>query len=197
VDARIERTREAVMRAATELLVEGGPEAVTVDGVVARSGVAKSTVYRHWQTRDHLLAETFKACVPEWDPPPPDVAFEAGLVELVRHMIGIVTDERWHRFFPAMLLLREQQPALAAIDDDMKAQQLEVYRELFERGVAEGVLPASSLSDLELSMVLLLGPVLMASIMDDIPLDDAFVERVVEQFLAGQTVRGEAASVRR
>jgi len=185
------------MRAATELLVEGGPEAVTVDGVVARSGVAKSTVYRHWQTRDHLLAETFKACVPQFEAPPPEVAFETGLIELVHHMIAIVTDERWRRFFPAMLLLREQQPALAAIDSDMKAQQLGVYRELFERGVAEGVLPPSSLSDLELSMMLLLGPVLMASIMDDIDLDDAFADRVVEQFLAGQVVRADAASIRR
>jgi hypothetical protein len=113
-------------------------------------------------------------------------------------MIGIVTDERWRRFFPAMLLLREQQPALAAIDHDMKAQQLAVYRELFERGVAEGVLPASSLSEFEMSMMLLLGPILMASISDDIELDDALAARVVEQFLAGQAARGEAvAPVRR
>src|SRR4029077_11891972 len=43
---RIARTRERVIRSATDLLVEGGPWAVTVDAVVARSGVAKSTIYR-------------------------------------------------------------------------------------------------------------------------------------------------------
>ena len=35
MDARIERTRTAVMDAATELLLEGGPSAITMDGVVA------------------------------------------------------------------------------------------------------------------------------------------------------------------
>lgn len=51
MSTRVERTHTAVMEAATALLLEGGPTAITIDGVVARSGVAKSTVYRHWTTR--------------------------------------------------------------------------------------------------------------------------------------------------
>ncbi|HZG95788.1 MAG TPA: helix-turn-helix domain-containing protein [Mycobacteriales bacterium] len=31
--------------------------AVTIDAVVARSKVAKSTIYRHWETRDDLLLD--------------------------------------------------------------------------------------------------------------------------------------------
>src|SRR5687767_10053529 len=46
-DGRIARTRSAVLRSATDLLMEGGPSAVTIDAIVARSGVAKSTIYRH------------------------------------------------------------------------------------------------------------------------------------------------------
>ena len=53
------RTREAVLTAATDLLVEGGPSAVTIDAVVARSGVAKSTIYRHWESRDEVLVAVF------------------------------------------------------------------------------------------------------------------------------------------
>ena len=45
MDARVARTHAAVMQAATDLLVEGGPNAMTVDAVVARSG--------------HLLADPF------------------------------------------------------------------------------------------------------------------------------------------
>ena len=56
MDARIERTQNAVMAAAADLVVEQGPAGLTVDAVVARSGVAKSTVYRHWATRDELVA---------------------------------------------------------------------------------------------------------------------------------------------
>ena len=56
MDPRIARTQKAVIDAATDLLVEGGPAALTMDAVVARSGVAKSTLYRHWETRDALVA---------------------------------------------------------------------------------------------------------------------------------------------
>src|SRR5690606_191899 len=48
LDARVARSRATVLRTATDLLVEGGPSAVTIDAIVARSGVAKSTIYRHW-----------------------------------------------------------------------------------------------------------------------------------------------------
>ena len=51
-DPRVARSRTAVLDAATHLLVTGGPAAVTVDAVVAESGVAKSTIYRHWRSRD-------------------------------------------------------------------------------------------------------------------------------------------------
>jgi AcrR family transcriptional regulator len=197
MDTRIERTREAVLRAATELLVESGPEALTVDGVVARSGVAKSTVYRHWATRDDLVADVFQSCVPQFDPPGPDVGFEDGLQELVQHMLGILSDSRWRRFFPSILLLRDELPALADIDRAMKAQQLAVYRELFEKGVAEGVLAPEALEEMELSMLLLIGPLLGASVLDGVELDDALASRVVEQFLAGQAVRTRGAPVRR
>ena len=64
VDARVARSRAAVVRAATDLLVEGGPSAVTIDAIVARSGVAKSTIYRHWASRDDVLLDVMESCAP-------------------------------------------------------------------------------------------------------------------------------------
>jgi AcrR family transcriptional regulator len=45
------RLHEAVL----ELLREGGPAAVTIDGVTSRSGVAKTTIYRRHPNRNELL----------------------------------------------------------------------------------------------------------------------------------------------
>ena len=72
VDPRVSRTRAAVLRAATDLLVEGGPYAVTIDAIVARSGVAKSTIYRHWQSRDEVLLSVIESCAPQLPEPDPD-----------------------------------------------------------------------------------------------------------------------------
>jgi len=56
-DARIRRSKEAVMAATYELLQEAGLGGLTVDAVSERSGVAKTTIYRHWPTRSALVID--------------------------------------------------------------------------------------------------------------------------------------------
>ncbi len=52
---RSTKARSAILRAARELLAEGGPAAVTMEGVASRAGVGKPTVYRWWPDR-HAVA---------------------------------------------------------------------------------------------------------------------------------------------
>src|SRR5690349_1217514 len=52
---RSEETRKAILRAARELLAEGGPGAVTMEAVAERAGVGKPTLYRSWPDR-HAVA---------------------------------------------------------------------------------------------------------------------------------------------
>lgn len=60
-DPRLARTRARALGAAYALLLERGVGQVTVDEVSERSGVAKSTLYRHWPSLDELLSEAFSA----------------------------------------------------------------------------------------------------------------------------------------
>ena len=60
-DPRIARTRARVLDAAWELLNEVGFDGVTVELVSERSGVARSTLYRHWRTMPELLRDAFAA----------------------------------------------------------------------------------------------------------------------------------------
>src|SRR6185295_10744759 len=52
---RSPEAKKAILRAARALLAEGGPAAVTMEGVAARAGVGKPTVYRWWPDR-HAVA---------------------------------------------------------------------------------------------------------------------------------------------
>ncbi len=58
LDPRVARSRSKVLSAAVELLREHGAAGLTVEGVAARSGVAKTTIYRHFADRDaiHIAA---------------------------------------------------------------------------------------------------------------------------------------------
>ncbi len=183
MDPRVAKSHAAVMEAATDLLVEGGPDALTVDAVVARSGVAKSTVYRHWATRDDLVSDVVTHCAPVLEGIDPDQPFEQALRELAHHVAGIMADPRWKRIAPALVLLKSQLGAIAALDGEMKHRQNEIIGDLLRRGVDEGVLRPAVLEDLERTITLFVGPIVMAGLVDSVPLDGAFADDVVDQFL--------------
>ncbi len=183
VDPRIAKTHAAVMTAATDLLVEGGPEALTVDGVVARSGVAKSTVYRHWATRDDLVAAVFDACAPDLAAPDPSLSGPDALRVLTRQLAENLGDPRWRRLLPALLLLKLQHAPVADIEDDLADRQQELAESLLRQCVDEGALDPSVLHDLDASVALLAGPLMLAGLFETVTLDDAFADRVTDQFL--------------
>ncbi|HEY2134131.1 MAG TPA: TetR/AcrR family transcriptional regulator [Acetobacteraceae bacterium] len=56
---RSDATRGAILRAAYELLSEGGLRNFTIEGVAARSGVARTTIYRWWPSRGALAMDGF------------------------------------------------------------------------------------------------------------------------------------------
>jgi len=58
LDPRVERTRKVVLEAAAELIGECGFGRTSVEAISERSGVARSTIYRHWPERDALLFES-------------------------------------------------------------------------------------------------------------------------------------------
>ncbi len=176
------RSRAAVIRAATDLLVEGGPSAVTIDAIVARSGVAKSTIYRHWQSRDEVLLAVIEACAPQLPPPDPTADVESSLHDVLRAMAGFLNDPEWARVVPALLMLKNHEAGVAAIDQRLEREQEDVLKSLLERGVGEGVLPADL--DVREAIAMLAGPLLFAHLTDTVKVDDDFADRCVDHFLA-------------
>ena len=53
-----ERTREAILEAAREVLAQDGKEGLSVAQVAQRAGVNRGTAYQHFQTREQLLDAT-------------------------------------------------------------------------------------------------------------------------------------------
>ena len=184
MDARIVRTRAAVVRTATELLVEGGPSAVTVDAVVARSGVAKSTVYRHWDSRDDLLLDVIRTNVPAIAPPDPALPFEPALRAFIAEVVDRLTDPHWTRLLPAMLMLKQHEPAVALIEGELREREAGAVADVIARGVAEGFLPDGL--DPNEAITQLYGPLVFAQLTDVVELSPALGDRVVDWFLAAR-----------
>ena len=185
MDARVARSRAAVLAAATELLVEGGPAAVTVDAVSARSGVAKTTIYRHWDSRDDLLVSVLEDAAPVLPEPPDDVPFEQALRGLVDYVVDDLNDPRWQRMLPALLMLKHHEAGVAEIEEGVNERQIAALDAVLERGRREGLVAPGVTP--ELASTQLFGPLLFALLTDMVALDDRLAAVVVDGFLA--TVR--------
>lgn len=75
-----ERTREAILEAAREILAQDGKEGLSVAQVAQLAGVNRGTAYQHFQTREQLLEATaawvsdklYRAVFGDPDSPPDD-----------------------------------------------------------------------------------------------------------------------------
>ena len=170
-----------MIRAATDLLVEGGPSAVTVDSIVHRSGVAKSTIYRHWESRDEILLSVIESCAPAIAIPDPATDVVDAIREVVQAMADALNDPEWARVLPALLMLKHHESGVAAMNDRLEHEQEMALNTLLTRAAAEGVLRADL--DAQEAVTMLVGPLLFAHLTDSVKLDKSFVDRAVDNFL--------------
>ena len=188
IDGRIARTRAAVLRSATELLVEGGPSAVTIDAIVAHSGVAKSTIYRHWESRDDVLVDVIETCAPTLITPDPALGFEHAVRSVVDQAYTALNDPEWARVIPALLLLKAHQSEIADLEERIGKHQDQTFEMIIAIGVAERRFGADD--NVEELAAQLIGPLVFAHLTGRPRLTKAFAKRVVDAFLRAHPANG-------
>lgn len=190
-DPRLERSREAILDAATELLSEGGVGRVTIDAITARSGVARSTLYRHFPTSTDVLAVAFQRLLPPLQAPATDAPLRERLLTLVKQqaaqidnaptlaaVIWMATSE----FRPRSDIDRREYTHL----DTLRQRIVDRYREPFDPVLRE-CLPTAShtgAGDIDRAAACLIGPLLFNALITRKPSDDAFCTRIVDDFVA-------------
>lgn len=182
VDPRIARSRAGVLQAATELLVEGGTRAVTVDAVAERSGVAKSTMYRHFPSRTDLLVEVLRHNMPTAHPDVPSGTFEASLRSLLRRLAADLATPDWGRIFPALISLKHTNPDVHQLTETDRAHHLDQLRTVLDRGIAEGLVTPST--DVVATMNLLVGPLVLAVLNNDTDRLPRLVDEIADRYIA-------------
>jgi len=67
IDRRVERTRQLLQNALSELILEKGYEKVTVQDVIDRANVGRSTFYAHFEDKEQLLLSGFEPLRAEFE----------------------------------------------------------------------------------------------------------------------------------
>ena len=136
-DPRVTRTRAHALEVTLELAADSGLHACTFDAVSERSGIARSTLYRHWANQSELVMDALTCQQVE------RVSPDTGSLrdDMLGAMLGLghaLEDSTWGAMLPQLV-------AAASIDSDMRAIQNEhaeyhqsIDVEIIERAMARG-----------------------------------------------------------
>jgi AcrR family transcriptional regulator len=175
VDPRIVRSRQVVLAATAELLVEVGWSGVTIEAVSARSGVARTTVYRHWPDLHHLLAEAMES-VMEACPEPDTGSLHGDLSVIVQALAATLGRSTTGAVLPSLIDAGERDPEIADLQAGFTRERRLVSRRALDRAVARGEIVGY---DFEVESALIGGALFYRRLVSREPLSPAFVDKVV------------------
>jgi AcrR family transcriptional regulator len=184
---RCDVTHKAILRAAYDLLGEGGLARFTIEGVAARSGVARTTIYRWWPSKGALAMEGFLEGTASDLLVPPTASAVADLRSLLRSFARLLRGKAG-RIIRGIIAEGQSDPdTIEAFMTGFVAPRRAEGRAIVQRGIATGELRA----DLDVEMVLysLFGPTYLRMLLDE-GLEDTWVDRLSTFILAGCVIRG-------
>lgn len=182
-DPRVARSKQVVVHAARELLLELGFAGVTIEAISARSGVAKTTIYRHWADRNVLIMDVFPPVERNQDSPATD-DLRLDIIAKLRELTEGLVSEEWGEVMPALIEAAERDPEFRTLSKAYINTKRRPTRNRLELAVRRGELPVDT--DIEVLMAGLAGPLFYRRYISRQSLMDRhLVEKVTDQALRG------------
>jgi len=184
-DRRSEKSRQAILNAADDLLAEVGYAAVTIEGIAARAGVGKQTIYRWWSSKAEVLMDNYASDASEQLALAETGQIDADLRTYLRKLVRFLTQDPAGLVLTALIGQAQHDRDMAAVfrRDHLAAQQGR-ERDLLRRGIERGQLPADL--DVDQALAELFGPVYYRVLVTGEAVDAAFTDALVARFLTGR-----------
>ncbi|MGW7369987.1 TetR/AcrR family transcriptional regulator [Streptomyces sp. NPDC054841] len=189
---RSERSRRAIYDAALALVGEVGYTRTTIEGIAARAGVGKQTIYRWWPSKAAVLLEAFLDLgeqAAQGETEIPDTGdLEADLKLVLRATVDELNSPVYDA--PARALTAE-----GVVDSELGAQfvekLLEPQLQLYVRrlGAAQDAGAVGAGIDPRTALELLVGPLTHRWLLRTLPLTHDYADKIVEYALYGLAPR--------
>jgi len=179
---RSEQARLAVLEAADNLLVERGFADVTIEGIAARAGVAKQTIYRWWTSKTAILFDALSTDAAEHFTPADHADLGSDLRDQLRQLAAFLTTTDAGAVCRALAGQAQHDPAVAArFEAEFAAPQRERDRAPFRRARDRGQLDPAA--DIELAIDQLVGPVYYRVLISRRSVSPEFTDALVQGYL--------------
>jgi AcrR family transcriptional regulator len=188
---RSERSRRAILDAAADLLTERGYAAITIEGVAARAGVGKTTIYRWWSTKADIYIDLYSELALHIVPPPDTGDYVRDLVILVQGAFKLYRDTAAGL---ALAGIVAEAQSNAAISEKVRTRfapsRRQVIMTILERGVRNGQIARST--DIQTLGDLLIAATWFSLLVGNHPLTAPRAEHLVKAVLGGVQARSSA-----
>ncbi|MBF6330919.1 TetR/AcrR family transcriptional regulator [Nocardia transvalensis] len=179
-DPRTVRSRAAALRAVRELLVEQGLPGVTHAAVAARSGVGRTTLYRHWPDTTAMLQDAVSELVVNAAPEPTG-ELRADLIALLESLRTLLHQPASERAMRTFIERSGVDPAFTRAKEHLYIAGSARLREILTAATDRGELDTDIDEDLAVGQ--LAGPLFYRRLLGDREVTADYVRNVVDGFL--------------
>jgi AcrR family transcriptional regulator len=176
---------QAILAATSELLLEQGVQAMNMDEVAERAGVSKATIYRWWASKELLALD---ALATEWAASGASAERETGslrgdLLAQLRPWLRKLNAKPYGRVIAGLVAQAQTDPEFATLYRQHFVQpRRDATRPLLLRAMDRGEIAPGT--DLEVTLDLLYGPIYHRLLHGHAPLNDRFVQQVIDAVIA-------------
>ncbi|MER6509729.1 TetR/AcrR family transcriptional regulator [Nonomuraea sp. NPDC001636] len=181
---RSERSRQAILQAARELVSEVGYAKVSVEAIAARAGVGKQTIYRWWRSKGAVVFDSFLALSEGGNGDQgvtlPDTGdIEADLKAVMRATVAEFADPAFEAPIRALNLEIVADPELAAQYREKLAGPVDEAKKARLRSAQQAGQLAPD-ADLDLALELLYAPLYQRWLLRSGPLTPQYADALVD-----------------
>lgn len=180
---RSEAARVAVLEAADNLLVEVGFAKVTMEGIAARAGVSKPTVYRWWKSKTEILLDAFLQDAAEELMVGDTGSLVGDLAMQVDRLVHFLTVSDAGTVFRVLIAEAQHDAGLLALLSEgfLKPQRI-CDRLPFERAVSRGEILAGV--DIDMLVEQLTAPIYCRALLQLDPVTPDHARRLLDRLMA-------------
>jgi AcrR family transcriptional regulator len=180
---RSSRVRAAAIAATLAELADHGYAALSLERVARRAGVNKTSLYRRWGTREQLVLEAMLERAGEHISVPDSGALRDDLLELARTAAANAASPEVAAMARAVVAQAPHDEQLAAANARFWTERLALDATIVERAIARGeVKPGAVPADV---IEAVLGPIHLRLLLTREPVDDRFIETIVDTVVDG------------
>jgi AcrR family transcriptional regulator len=180
---RSEQARLAVLEAADDLLAERGFADLTIEGIAARAGVAKQTIYRWWDSKSDILFDALTVDAGEFFTPADHGDLGGDLRDHLGQLAAFLTTTDSGAVFRALAGQAQHTPAVAArFQAEVISRQRDRDRAPFLLARSRGELTDDT--DIDLAIDQLVGPIYYRVLITRQDVPRRFTDALVNRYLA-------------